>query len=297
MNQVASVTVDDLKKQLRKKTQMKGRKADDLSLREVENLLGQSISRRDLLIENLHVLNDALNGLPERHLVALSQLMNISMAEVYEVATFYHHFEVLRDGVVNPQITIRVCNSVSCELAGANDLLERLPKILNSAEVRVVPVPCIGRCEQAPAVVVNQHPATLANLEKVTSLVEMKKVLHPLAKDTKFFNPLDYVEKSVTSLHDETISPDYCGLDTYQDHGGYQLLQAVVTGKIELETVLKNMEDSGLRGLGGAGFPAGRKWRIVRDQPAPRLMAVNIDEGEPGTFKDRTYLERYFLKQ
>jgi formate dehydrogenase len=292
MNQVASVSVDDLKKQLHKKTQMKGRKADDLSLREVENLLGPSIGRRDLLIENLHVLNDALNGLPERHLVALSQLMNISMAEVYEVATFYHHFEVLRDGVVNPQITIRVCNSVSCELAGANDLLERLPKILNSAEVRVVPVPCIGRCEQAPAVVVNQHPAPLANLEKVTSLVEMKKVLHPLAKDTKFFNPLDYVEKSVTSLHDETISPDYCGLNTYQDHGGYQLLQAVVTGKIELETVLKNMEDSGLRGLGGAGFPAGRKWRIVRDQPAPRLMAVNIDEGEPGTFKDRTYLER-----
>ena len=292
MNQVASVSVDDLKKQLHKKTQMKGLKADDLSLREVKNLLGPSIGRRDLLIENLHVLNDALNGLPERHLVALSQLMNISMAEVYEVATFYHHFEVLRDGVVNPQITIRVCNSVSCELAGANDLLERLPKILNSAEVRVVPVPCIGRCEQAPAVVVNQHPAPLANLEKVTSLVEMKKVLHPLAKDTKFFNPLDYVEKSVTSLHDETISPDYCGLNTYQDHGGYQLLQAVVAGKIELETVLKNMEDSGLRGLGGAGFPAGRKWRIVRDQPAPRLMAVNIDEGEPGTFKDRTYLER-----
>ncbi len=292
MNQVSIGTVEDFKKQLRKKTQVKGRQADDLSLSEVENLLGQSIHRRDLLIENLHLLNDAFNGLPERLLVALGQVMKISMAEVYEVATFYHHFEVLRDGVENSEITIRVCNSVSCEIVGANDLLERLPTILNRTDVRVVPVPCIGRCEQAPALVINQHPVPLANIEQVTSLVGMRKLLHPQANDAKYFNPLDFVEKSVTSIHDLAIAPDYCGLDIYRDHGGYQLLQAVVTGKIELETVLKNMEDSGLRGLGGAGFPAGRKWRIVRDQPAPRLMAINIDEGEPGTFKDRTYLER-----
>jgi formate dehydrogenase len=292
MNQVAIGSVEDFKKQLRKKTQMKGRQADDLSLREVEALISQNILRRDLLIENLHRLNDAFNGLPDRHLVALAKLMKISMAEVYEVATFYHHFEILKDGTENPQMTIRVCNSVSCEMAGANDLLERLPTILNRPDVRVVPVPCIGRCEQAPAVVVNQHPVPLAHVEQISSLIEMKKVVHPQAKDAKYFNPLDYVEKSVTNIHELEISPEYCGYEIYKTHGGYQLLQAVVAGQVELETVLKNMEDSGLRGLGGAGFPAGRKWRIVREQPAPRLLAVNIDEGEPGTFKDRTYLER-----
>jgi formate dehydrogenase len=192
--------------------------------------------------------------------------MNIPMAEVYEVATFYHHFEVIREGEQAPQFTVRVCDGLSCEMAGAPTLLSKLKASLGTSNIKVVPAPCVGRCEQAPVAVVHQHQIGHANAEKVMASVQAEAI-HPVA-------------------------PDHIDLEAYMAEGGYALLQALSSGAQTTEVVMKAMEDSGLRGLGGAGFPAGRKWRIVREQSAPRLMAVNIDEGEPGTFKDRTYLER-----
>ena len=245
---------------------LKGRQADDVSLKEVQDLVGVDAPRRDLLIEYLHLLNDAYRGLHERHLVALAKVMNIPMAEVYEVATFYHHFEVIRDGDVAADLTIRVCNGLSCELAGASQLIEKLPQLLGNPKIKVIAAPCVGRCEQAPVAVVHQNAVVHATTESVLAAV---------AADQKW-----------QSL------PDYEDMDAYIANGGYELLKKVHSKTIEPEQIIQTMESSGLRGLGGAGFPAGRKWRIVREQAAPRLMAVNIDEGEPGTFKDRTYLER-----
>ena len=245
---------------------LKGRQADDVSLKEVQDLVGVDAPRRDLLIEYLHLLNDAYRGLHERHLVALAKVMNIPMAEVYEVATFYHHFEVIRDGDVAADLTIRVCNGLSCELAGASQLIEKLPQLLGNPKIKVIAAPCVGRCEQAPVAVVHQNAVVHATTESVLAAV---------AADQKW-----------QSL------PDYEDMDAYIANGGYELLKKVHSKTLEPEQIIQTMESSGLRGLGGAGFPAGRKWRIVREQTAPRLMAVNIDEGEPGTFKDRTYLER-----
>jgi len=245
---------------------LKGRQADDVSLKEVQDLVGVDAPRRDLLIEYLHLLNDTYRGLHERHLVALAKVMNIPMAEVYEVATFYHHFEVIRDGDVAADLTIRVCNGLSCELAGASQLIEKLPQLLGNPKIKVIAAPCVGRCEQSPIAVVHQNAVVHATTESVLAAV---------AADQKW-----------QSL------PDYEDMDAYIANGGYELLKKVHSKTIEPEQIIQTMESSGLRGLGGAGFPAGRKWRIVREQTAPRLMAVNIDEGEPGTFKDRTYLER-----
>ena len=246
-----------------------------------------------MLIEHLHRLNDAYRCLHDRHLVALAREMNIPMAEVFEVATFYHHFEVVKGDAQAPGLTVRVCDGLSCELAGAKDLLARLPALLGSADVRVIPAPCLGRCEQAPVAVVHQHPVPLATPEAVVSVVKSAADLHPAAQAATHFVASGYSEKSVSPAPKAIeVSPAYAGYDTYRAHGGYVLAAALVLGEQDAEPVIKAMEDSGLRGLGGAGFPAGRKWRIVRDQPAPRVMAVNIDEGEPGTFKDRTYLER-----
>ena len=245
---------------------LKGRQADDVSLKEVQDLVGVDAPRRDLLIEYLHLLNDAYRGLHERHLVALAKVMNIPMAEVYEVATFYHHFEVIRDGDLAADLTIRVCNGLSCELAGASQLIEKLPQLLGNPKNKVIAAPCVGRCEQSPIAVVHQNAVVHATTESVLAAV---------AADQKW-----------QSL------PDYEDMDAYIANGGYELLKKVHSKTIEPEQIIQTMESSGLRGLGGAGFPAGRKWRIVREQTAPRLMAVNIDEGEPGTFKDRTYLER-----
>ena len=245
---------------------LKGRQSDDVSLQEVLDLVGVDALRRDLLIEYLHLLNDAYRGLHERHLVALAKVMNIPMAEVYEVATFYHHFEVIRDGDVAADLTIRVCDGLSCELAGAKQLIEKLSQLLGNQNIKVIAAPCVGRCEQAPVAVVHQNAVVHATKESVLSAV---------ASDQRW-----------QSL------PDYEDMDAYVADGGYELLKKIHSKTIEPEQIIQTMESSGLRGLGGAGFPAGRKWRIVREQAAPRLMAVNIDEGEPGTFKDRTYLER-----
>ncbi len=293
---VALATVDELRALIKRKSRLKGRQADEVSLDEVVSLVGAKPAeghRRDLLIENLHKLNDAYRCLHDRHLVALAKEMNLPMAEVYEVATFYHHFEVVRGDDAAPGLTVRVCDGLSCELAGAQDLLARLPALLGRDDVRVLAAPCVGRCEQAPVAVVHQNPVLLATPEAVVSVVNSALAQHPQAQAATNFVASEFALKGVSPEPDaQEVAPAYAGYATYRAQGGYALAQAVSQGTQDIEPVIKAMEDSGLRGLGGAGFPAGRKWRIVRDQPAPRLMAVNIDEGEPGTFKDRTYLER-----
>ncbi len=293
---VALASLDDMRNTIRRKSKLKGRQVEDAALLEVRALIGERPTdghRRDLLIEHLHKINDAYRCLHDRHLVALAKEMNIPMAELYEVATFYHHFEVVKGDEAVPGLNVRVCDGLSCELAGAQDLLKRLPALLGSTDVRVIPAPCLGRCEQAPAVVVHQHPVPMATADAVVSLVKSAAARHPRAQEAAEFIASSHVEASVSPYpHAVEVAPGYTGYDTYRAAGGYALAAALVNGEQDAESVIKAMEDSGLRGLGGAGFPAGRKWRIVREQPAPRVMAVNIDEGEPGTFKDRTYLER-----
>jgi NADH:ubiquinone oxidoreductase subunit F (NADH-binding)/NADH:ubiquinone oxidoreductase subunit E len=288
-------TPDELRERIRRKSKLKGRQPEEASLQAVRELIGPRPDdgyRRDLLIEHLHRLNDAHGCLHDRHLVALASLTNIPMAEVYEVATFYHHFEVVRGDAASPGLTVRVCDGLACELAGAQDLLARLPTLLGAAgheDVRVIAAPCIGRCEQAPAAAVHQRAVPFATTDKLLHALDSQ----PGPREAFNFVPSDLVEQSVSPPPEAVEEiPAFADYATYRANGGYALAAALVHGEEDREAVLRAMEDSGLRGLGGAGFPAGRKWRIVRDQPAPKLMAVNIDEGEPGTFKDRTYLER-----
>jgi len=244
----------------------KGRGVDGKARQEIRALLGDRPRRRDLLIEYLHLIQDTHGHISAAHVVALAEEMKLAMTEVYEVATFYHHFDVVKEGdAVPPALTVRVCASLSCSLAGAGDLLARLPQLLGTG-VRVVAVPCVGRCETAPVAVVGQNPVGNASTAAVEAAVRANAI--------------------------RPAPDDYLTYDRYRAAGGYATLQDVTKGRRDLETVFATMENSGLRGLGGAGFPAGRKWRIVRAEAAPRLMAVNIDEGEPGTFKDRHYLER-----
>ncbi|MGJ7495598.1 NADH-ubiquinone oxidoreductase-F iron-sulfur binding region domain-containing protein [Variovorax sp. RT4R15] len=292
-----------MRERIRRKSKLKGRQPEEAALLEVRTLIGARPAeghRRDLLIEHLHKLNDAFRCLHDRHLVALAREMNIPMAEVYEVATFYHHFEVVRGDDAAPGLTVRVCDGLACELAGAQDLLARLPALLGAegrGDVRVIAAPCIGRCEQAPAALVHQQAVPCATAEKLLHAVEstQDETATPRrpARASVNFVASDFAQRSVSPLAGAIEAvPAFTDYATYRAHGGYALAAALVNGEEDVETVIRAMEDSGLRGLGGAGFPAGRKWRIVRDQPAPRLMAVNIDEGEPGTFKDRTWLER-----
>ncbi len=242
----------------------KGRTVDPQALENVRGLLGDAPRRRDLLIEHLHRINDRYGYLSAAHLAALAEEMRLALAEVYEVATFYHHFEVVKEGEAPPPaLTVRVCDSIACELAGAQSLLKNLAF---GKEVRVIAAPCVGRCEVAPCVVVGQNPIGNATVESVRAAVEAKEFA--------------------------CGEPEYVDYAQYKKYGGYKLIADCLAGKRTREEITKIMEDSGLRGLGGAGFPAGRKWRIVAAEPEPRLMAVNIDEGEPGTFKDRWYLER-----
>ena len=291
---VAIATVDELRERIKRKSKLKGRQADDISLDEVRSLIGLKPAdghRRDLLIEHLHKLNDAYRCLHDRHLVALAKEMNIPMAEVYEVATFYHHFEVLRGDEKAAGVTIRVCDGLACELAGAQDLLARLPALLGNVDARVIAAPCIGRCEQAPAAVVHQCPVPFATPEAVVSVLNSGSRQEKRGLSATNFVASDFAEKGIPG---ESLgaTPGYTTYEMYRAQGGYALAAGLDRGEKDSESCIKTMEDSGLRGLGGAGFPAGRKWRIVSQQLAPRLMAVNIDEGEPGTFKDRTYLER-----
>ena len=290
---VAVATADDLRETIRRKSKLKGRQADDVSVAEVRQLIGNAPHRRDLLIENLHKLNDEYRALHDRHLVALAKEMNLPMAEVYEVATFYHHFEVVRGNDPVADILIRVCDGIACELAGAQNLLAKLPAILGNPNIKVAAAPCVGRCEQAPVAVVHQYPVLFATVDKVAAAVKNNLTTQPMAKDDAVFDPAALAEQGVSPQGEmQAVSPDYVGYESYRAQGGYTLAKEIFEGKKDAESIIKAMESSGLRGLGGAGFPAGRKWRIVKDQIAPKLMAVNIDEGEPGTFKDRTYLER-----
>jgi NADH:ubiquinone oxidoreductase subunit F (NADH-binding)/NADH:ubiquinone oxidoreductase subunit E len=293
---VALASVDDMRARIRQKRQLKGRQVDAESAAQVRALIGEPPEtgyRRDLLIEYLHVLNDQFRCLHDRHLVALAAAMKIGMAEVYEVATFYHHFEVVDADAKAPGLTVRVCSGLSCSLAGGVELMQKLGSALGSADVRVIPAPCLGRCEQAPMAVVHQNPLPHASVQKVIDAVQAQATGHPMALDIGSFDLAAQVERSITSGPvDHAVAPAYVGLQTYQANGGYALLAELVADRHEAEHIIHVMEGSGLRGLGGAGFPAGRKWRIVRGMAGPRMMAVNIDEGEPGTFKDRTYLER-----
>jgi formate dehydrogenase len=249
----------------------KGRRVDPRALKEVQDLLGNASRRRDLLIEHLHKIQDRFHHLSAAHMAALASEMKMAMAEVYEVATFYHHFDVVKEGeTAPPSLTVRVCDSIACDLAGSHHLLEKLPLLLGTG-VRVLHAPCVGRCETAPVVVVGQNPIPAATADQVVAEVKAGHVTHPAAGP---------------------VTPGHIGYAAYRKDGGYALAADCVAGKKTRDDVIAVMENSGLRGLGGAGFPAGRKWKLVSAEPAPRLMAINIDEGEPGTFKDRYYLER-----
>jgi formate dehydrogenase len=252
---------------------VKGRTVEAGPLSDVQSLLdavqrktGVDPRRRDLLIENLHLIQDRFGHIPAAHLVALAREMKLAMTEVYEVATFYHHFDVIKEGEkAPPALTVRVCDSLSCELSGSNELIKGLKQSLGD-KVRVIPAPCVGRCEQAPVAVVGQNPVPQATVDKVKTLVAGNK--------------------------DKCAVGKYVNYAEYRKQGGYDIAIECLNGTRDAESLIKTMENSGLRGLGGAGFPSGRKWRIVRGEKGPRVMAINIDEGEPGTFKDRHYLER-----
>jgi formate dehydrogenase len=290
---VALGSADQMRESIRRMSKLKGRQADDAALRSVRALIGAGPHRRDLLIENLHKLQDTYRCLHDRHLVALAVEMRLPIAEVYEVASFYHHFDIVRSPQQAPEIRVRVCDGLSCEMAGAGDLLARLPTLLGAAKILVIPAPCMGRCEQAPVAMVGQRPIAQATETLVVAAVQSGLTGHPEAVPGAPFSPALHAPSSLTPVAGPVqIAPEYVGYSGYLAAGGYQLANAVALGQADVAAILQTMEDSGLRGLGGAGFPAGRKWRIVREQAAPRVMAVNIDEGEPGTFKDRTYLER-----
>ncbi len=245
---------------------IKGRSTEPQALQEVRALLADSPRRRDLLIEFLHRIQDTYGHLAARHLVALAAELKMASAEVYEVATFYHHFDVVKENdTAPPAVTVRVCESLSCEMAGSHELMAELKAKLG-AKVRVIPVPCVGRCETAPVAVVGRNPVCNASVTAV--------------------------EKAVKAGETECAEPKYVDFAAYRRGGGYQLIADCLAGKRSRDEITKIMEDSALRGLGGAGFPVGRKWRSVAAEPEPRVMAVNIDEGEVGTFKDRWYLER-----
>ncbi len=244
----------------------KGRQVDDAALAEIQALLGERPRRRDLLIEHLHLIQDAHGHLSAAHIRALAEEMRMSMAEIYEVASFYAHFDVVKeDETPPPALTIRVCDSLSCEMAGAETLKAALEGGLDPAEVRVLRAPCMGRCDTAPVLELGHHHIDHATPEKV--------------------------QAAIAAGHTHADLPDYQDLAAYRAEGGYATLaQLRATGN--WEEVQETMLASGLRGLGGAGFPSGRKWGFVRANPGPRYLAVNGDEGEPGTFKDRYYLER-----
>ena len=247
--------------------QTKGRQFDDAALADVQALLGDQPRRRDLLIEFLHLVQDKFGCLSAAHMRALAEEMRLSQAEVYEVATFYAHFDVVKEGEASPpDLTIRVCDSLSCELAGAQQLLAALESGLDASKVRVLRAPCMGRCDTAPVLEIGHNHIDFATPE--------------------------LVDKAIASDDTHAVIPTYEEFAAYKAAGGYEELAALRGGSATAEQVQDKILESGLRGLGGAGFPSGRKWSFVRAEAGPRYLAVNGDEGEPGTFKDRFYLER-----
>ncbi|KCV81812.1 formate dehydrogenase subunit beta [Actibacterium atlanticum] len=244
----------------------KGRQLDDAAAQQLRSLLGARPRRRDLLIEFLHLLQDAYGHLSAAHLCALADELRISQAEVYEVATFYAHFDVVKEGeTAPPALTIRVCDSLSCELAGAQQLKEALEDGMNPAQVRVLRAPCMGRCDTAPVVELGHHHIDHASVPKIQAAIDAGAT-HP-------------------------IIPNYQGFEAYQSEGGYATLRQLRKSG-DWQNVQEQIKEAGLRGLGGAGFPSGTKWGFVRANDGPRYLAVNGDEGEPGTFKDRQVLEQ-----
>ena len=252
----------------RARSQPKGRQATDEALSQIQKLLSEQPRNRDLLVEFLHLIQDQFGHITSAHLCALAQEMNLSQAEVYEVVTFYAHFDVVHEGELPPPpLTIRVCDSLSCELAGSQNLLRALDeKYTGAKKVRVVRAPCMGRCDTAPVVELGHKHIDNVTLDKVTTAI--------LTLDTK------------------ADIPDYQTFTDYCKSGGYKALKSFQDGEQTSDQIQETLLASGLRGLGGAGFPSGRKWAYVRAEPGPRYLAVNGDEGEPGTFKDRYYLER-----
>ena len=245
----------------------KGRPLDDSAVSEVRALLGTRPRRRDLLIEFLHLIQDKYRCLSARHLRALAEEMRLSQAEVYEVASFYDHFDVVKEGEPEPApLTIRVCDSVACMVAGAENLFAELSGGVDPAAIRVMRAPCVGRCAGAPAARIGDREVDRATRDGLLALAR--------SGDTK------------------VVVPTYTALQAYRAEGGYQLLKKVRDGQVTADALMSTMQAAGLRGLGGAGFQAGKKWEIVRSFAGPRLMSINGDEGEPGTFKDRVYLER-----
>lgn len=244
----------------------KGRQLDDVALDEVRMLLGEAPRRRDLLIEHLHAIQDSYGCLEARHLRALAEEMRLAQAEVYEVASFYDHFDVIKEGEEKPApLTIRVCDSISCMLAGAEPLLAGLEAKVDPAKIRVLRAPCMGRCATAPAARIGDREVDHADAGTLAQMAD-------------------------ASAFDVAV-PDYVPLHAYRRFGGYRVLERMRSGELDVDALVAILSDASLRGLGGAGFPAGRKWGFVRSYPGPRLMTINGDEGEPGTFKDRFYLE------
>jgi formate dehydrogenase len=250
----------------RAKATPKGRQIDPTAAHEIEGLLGDRPRRRDLLIEYLHLIQDKYHQISAAHLAALADEMKLSFAEVFETATFYAHFDVVKEGEPDiAPLTIRVCDSLTCAMLGGEKLLDDLQDAAGPG-VRVVRAPCVGFCDSAPVAEVGHRYVLNATESKV----------------------LDTAERGET----DPFIPGYVDYDAYVGDGGYRLLGDLREGRIGKEDILRVLDDSGLRGLGGAGFPTGRKWRAVLGEPGPRLMVVNGDEGEPGTFKDRFYLLR-----
>jgi formate dehydrogenase len=266
MSEVSVVDTSALGRKRGVRGHPKGRPVDPQAVTEIRVLLGDSPRQRDLLIEFLHRIQDRYGHISAAHILALAEELKLARTEVYEVATFYHHFDVVKEGETPPPaLTVRICETLSCQMAGA-DALRHAVERASGAAVRVIGAPCIGRCEHAPAAIVGRHCVDGATAEKIAEAIARKRT--------------------------EAELPSYVDYAAYCADGGYRTLLACGRGERPVDAVIAALEHSGLRGLGGAGFAVGRKWRIVRAEPAPRLMAVNIDEGEPGTFKDRYYLER-----
>ena len=249
-----------------KKFYPKGRNTNDEDLEEISNLIKPLPVRRDLLIEYLHLIQDKYGAIRKKHLAAISDILKIPFAESFEVATFYAHFDVIEDNDPSIQdITIRVCDSLTCELFGSEKLISSLSKNLDKKNVRVVRAPCMGLCDKAPACEIGHKHLVYANIDKVKKIISEKK-LHP--------DPISGIS-----------------FEQYCNNGGYQILKKCYSGKLSVQKIIDELNESGLKGMGGAGFPSGQKWKFVRMEKGPRLMTINGDEGEPGTFKDKLYLE------
>ena len=261
-----TVSRQSIKKRNKMKGEKRGRRVNPETLKQVTELISSLPVRRDLLIEYLHLIQDEFGHISAAHITALASIMGLATTEVYEVATFYHHFDVIKEGEqAPPKLTVRVCDSISCEMNNAETLIKELTNY-HGDNVRIQRVPCIGRCDTAPVAVVGKKPIDHATLESVNQSVETNDIESPIS--------------------------DYITYQNYVNSGGYELVKRMFDTKNATEKVIEIMKDSGLRGLGGAGFPAGQKWEIVSKQNGPRILAVNIDEGEPGTFKDRYFLEK-----